>query len=129
MHTMPVSSMPKTLPGWIRGMFLALGLLVLLTGCGASNKVNAFDTARWTAEKGNFDKPSAREALLEDAIRHLPTGLPRDEVLQRFGEPDASDADGFLYHLGRVSFGVHTESWLIEFDAQGRVRSQKVRRT
>lgn len=97
-----------------------------MAGCG--DKTNSFDTSRWVAEKGNFDRASARDDLMPAAVKQLRVGMTRDEVLRLFGEPDSRDEDTFSYYLGRDRLGMHFSAWDVHFDAQGRVHSHQRRR-
>jgi len=89
-----------------------------------------FDTQGWQAERGlSDDRDGKRNSMLEALERdHLRAGMRRDAVRSLLGEPDSTTATADQYELGRSPVGVTMESYLIEYDTQGKVASFGLRR-
>jgi hypothetical protein len=96
----------------------------------STSNASEFSVQRWQAERGHVDeRTSPRAAMLEALEReHLRRGMPREEVRQLLGEPDSATAAADEYDLGGSPVGVTLESYVIAYDAQGRVTTFGLRR-
>ena len=83
----------------------------------------SFSASVWRAEgTRNDERSKVRYAMLDSLERdHLRTGMLRAAVRQLLGEPDVSSADADEYDLGRSPVGATYESYVIGYDASGRV--------
>lgn len=87
-------------PGWPTRGLAALLLSFTLTAC--TMQTETFDAPTWKAQRGASavdNKRSGMVASLETAVH---VGMPRAEVIQLLGEPDArqSNAETDVYMLG-----------------------------
>ena len=108
-------------------MMVAAGLL-LMAGCG--DGAMAFDSAKWAAERGNYDGESARTTMVAAARdAGLRPGASRAAVRGLLGEPDSTGPAADIYFLGRSRSGPSFETLRIDYDAGGRVSAAAIRRT
>ena len=89
-----------------------------------------FDPQRWKAERVLSDEPGGkRNSMLEALERdHLRAGMSREAVRSLLGEPDTTTKTVDQYDLGPSPVGVTMESYLIEYDSQGKVVGFGLRR-
>jgi len=89
-----------------------------------------FDPQRWQAERGlSDDRDGKRNSMLEALERdHLRAGMSRETVRSLLGEPDTATSTADRYELGPSPVGVTMESYLIEYDAHGKVLGFGLRR-
>jgi outer membrane protein assembly factor BamE (lipoprotein component of BamABCDE complex) len=108
-------------------MRYVLALLILLGGCGSSER---FDSHRWrNADLDTRERSNMVGSLIK--ARRL-DGMDRDSVVALLGEPtptDKWDGSEMIYVLGPDGsmFPIDNEWLLIELDQQGRVAGYQVR--
>ncbi len=105
-------------------------VLLLWKGCTMSTTHADFDPQRWQAQRGLAEgQDSKRNSMLEALERdHLRAGMARDTVRSLLGEPDRTTRTEDEYELGPSPVGVTMESYLVEYDAQGKVVGYGLRR-
>jgi hypothetical protein len=105
-------------------------VLLIWKGCAMSTTYADFDPQRWQAERGLSEEgDSKRNSMLEALERdHLRIGMSREAVRSLLGEPDTATRTADRYELGPSPVGVTLESYLIEYDSQGKVVSFGLRR-
>lgn len=109
-------------------------VLVLLTGLGvylvSTSQKGAFDSEQWKAQRGSgADKNPRVGMVVELKQKHLREGMSRDDVHTLLGEPEQRRGASEVYELGVSPVGVSYESFVIDYDAQGRVTQFRVTRS
>lgn len=108
-------------------MRYVLALLILLSGCGASE---SFDPQKWRdADLDTRERANMVGSLVK--ARHL-DGMDRASVVALLGEPtptDKWDGSKMIYVLGPDGgmFPIDNEWLIIELNEQGRVSGYQVR--
>ncbi len=89
-----------------------------------------FSAEVWRAEGTRGDERSKlRYAMLASLERdHLRVGMLRQAVRALLGEPDSSSSVEDEYDLGRSPVGATYESYVVVYDASGRVTRFELRR-
>lgn len=102
------------------GFSAALALVVSGVVLMMMHEARDFDSKRWQSQKG-VTKDNERQGMLGTLERHLKPGMTRQEVERLLGPPDYRSPDRDSWELGRSPVGVSYETWVIEYDAEGRV--------
>lgn len=89
-----------------------------------------FDSRLWQGQRGSNALDNPRVTLVIPLERqHLKPGLPRTEVIKLLGEPDRQLPNSDHYKLGASPVGVDFETYVIDYDDQGRVLRYGIRRS
>jgi len=99
-------------------------------GCAMMTTPTGFDSQRWKAERGLSDERDGKRNSMLAALErdHLRAGMSRAAVRSLLGEPDTATGTVDQYELGPSPVGVTMESYLIEYDSQGKLVSFGLRR-
>ena len=106
----------------ICALLAAAALIAALFGGGIQGR--AYDRELWIAQSGVDPLRNRRAPMLPEVEKRLRLGMATEEVLDLLGPPDARSDARFTYELGvRI---IDYDSFLIEFDADGRVTGWRV---
>lgn len=110
----------------IAGAVIIAGAAVALSGGGDMAIAGGFDQQKWKAEKGNTSHKNPRIGMVSDAEKVLRLGMKRDEVKQILGEPDRAQTNTLEYDIGASPYGIDYESFVLEFDELGLLKTWRI---
>jgi hypothetical protein len=88
-----------------------------------------FDRSDWAAERGNYDGESRRGPMVAELDEAgIVAGASRKMVRSLLGEPDSTGPAADIYFLGRSATGPSFETYRIEYDSAGKIRTARVQR-
>lgn len=114
-----------TLPAMIRATTSVALAVLALAGCGQSTEQAVTDRLSELAE---------REGVTDQAVRSIPRGTPRAEVIARLGKPmqeERREADAFypfrwsLMYRAKDGPAGAFNYWTLGLDRRGRLRSRE----
>jgi len=86
-----------------------------------SNIPHGFDSAAWKAQSGNYEGENLRCGMVESLEENLQAGMSKQAILDLLGPPDTTREAGEVYFLGRSSYGVSYEVYVLQYDEQDRL--------
>ncbi|MCP3142458.1 hypothetical protein [Pyxidicoccus xibeiensis] len=96
----------------------------------STSQKGAFDSEQWKAQKGSGARNNPRVGMVVDLQRkHTLEGMSRDDVRKLLGEPDRQHGTSEVYELGASPFGPSYESFVIDYDAGGKVTQARLNRS
>jgi hypothetical protein len=113
---------------WI-GVVGASVLLVLgAGGYMATTVAGDFDSARWKALRSSTARDNPRAGMIGELKERLRPGMTQEEVVALLGEPERKDGPRYVYAIGTSAFGVDYEYFVVEFDADGKLKRHAIER-
>ncbi|MES2797507.1 MAG: hypothetical protein V4683_16165 [Bacteroidota bacterium] len=85
-------------------VFLVIGLIVFCNACSKKPKLDGFDLAKWTSDKGGCSGQRANQITELKGLKQELKGVSSNDILELFGQPDIQrlserNQEYFVYYL------------------------------